>query len=210
MESLTRFWAALSQKTYCWLTPLMIWILCSMSLLKEPTDDFKSRASYPGAWLTESSAAFRLCVCIPPNFYLHPVAKSRMIPSCLVTWPSHCVVSVNSDPPWQFFFFSSPPSGVTADQFFAALIRKDWTGGKTCLEGIKPTASSLSTSTSHMCPAEDESFRQLRGMDPSVKPSPDLKPLGRSRSQASVRSPPPPPPPYAHGCTTRTWIHDED
>lgn len=49
MEFLTRFWAALSQKTYCWVTPLMIWILCNMPLLKEPTDDFKSRPSYPGA-----------------------------------------------------------------------------------------------------------------------------------------------------------------
>lgn len=51
-----------------------------------------------------------------------------------------------------------------------------------CLEGIKPTPSSLSTSTFHMCPAEDESFRQLEGHGSSVKPSPDLKPSGRSRS----------------------------
>lgn len=73
-----------------------------------PNDDVKTRPSYPGASLAESSATLQLCVCIPPNFHLHPVAKSRMTPSCLVTSPTHCGLSVNSDPLDSFFFFSHP------------------------------------------------------------------------------------------------------
>lgn len=57
-------------------------------------------------------------------------------------------------------------AGLTVNTFLSLLICIDWTGGSKCSEGIKPTAFSPSTSSSHIFPTEDEAFGQLRGMDP--------------------------------------------
>lgn len=62
--------------------------------------------------------------------------------------------------------FSIFLTGLRVYLVFSVLICKEWSGGRMCSEGTKPTAFSLSTSSFHICPAEDESFRQLRAMDP--------------------------------------------
>lgn len=121
--------------------------------------------------------AERFISCLPPLFMQYIIT-----------------VNVRLDSFPDFFF----PAGLTVDQLFAALIRKDWTGGRMCLEGIKPTPSSLSTSTFHMCPAEDESFRQLEGHGSSVKPWP--KTFGQVPQPEQTISPC-----CAHSCMTRTW-----